>query len=265
VGISCIVFAVLRIFIDEVGNHDLRSCERPTERYLALTGVIMEAGYEAGEFRTALNRLKQDIFGTNDIVLHRRDILDAAPPFQALSDAGVRSRFNDALLALVREGRYKVCTVVIDKREHRDRYAVWRFHPYHYCLTVLLERYVQRLERIGETGDVVVEARGKKENIKLEKAYQYIYKNGTDYALAKVFQDRLTSRDIKLKPKDANIAGLQLADILANPSCRHMICERTKMPMTAQFSAKLVEVLTDSKYHRSEAGAIAGWGEKWLP
>jgi hypothetical protein len=256
---------VLRIFIDEVGTHDLRSCDHPNERYLALTGVIMVAAYEAGDFTTALNEVKLRIFGRTDIVLHRRDILDANPPFDALRDEVLRQRFDDALVELVRSSTYRVFTVVIDKKEHNEKYAVWRFHPYHYCLTVLLERYVQRLKKINRRGDVMVEARGKAENRKLEKAYRYIYDRGTDHVDAKVFQESLTSREIKIKPKNANISGLQLADILANPSCRDMICEKINEAMTAEFSKRLVGILKESKYYRSPSGIITGWGRKWLP
>jgi hypothetical protein len=256
---------VFRIFIDEVGNHDLKSSDQPSERYLGLTGVIMWAEYEASDFTNALNDIKTDIFGTTGIVLHRRDIIDAKAPFDALKDEVARQQFDEALLELVRSATYKVCTVVIDKKEHNERYAVWRFHPYHYCLTVLLERYVQRLDRINQVGDVMVEARGKKENIQLEKAYRYIYDNGTDHVKATHFQEHLTSRQIKIKPKSANIAGLQLADTLANPSCRDMICEKTNEVMTAEFSKKIVGILKESKYHRSLDGNLWGWGRKWLP
>jgi hypothetical protein len=260
----CKVLVVFRIFIDEVGNHDLKS-QHPNERYLSLSGIVMQRHYESTDFTEALNMIKQDTFGTTEIVLHRRDILEAETPFDALKDNLSRSNFDEALLKLTRSARYKVSTVVIDKKEHFEKYAVWRFHPYHYCLTVLLERYVQRLAVIGQTGDVVVESRGKKENIKLEKAYRHIYDKGTDYVSSEVFQQRLTSREIKIKPKEANIAGLQLADILANPSCRDMICEKTNTAMTAVFSRKLVDILKELKYYRSQAGTITGWGRKWLP
>jgi predicted HicB family RNase H-like nuclease len=225
----------------------------------------MKAGYEAGAFRNALNQIKAEVFGTTEIVLHRRNIIDATPPFQALKDEATRKRFDEAFLQLVKSADYKVSTVLIDKQAHKERYAVWQFHPYHYCLTVLLERYVQRLQRIGATGDVMVEARGQRENRQLQKAYAHIYKNGTDYAKAGLFQESFTSHELKIKPKQANIAGLQLADLLANPSYRHMVCEKTKEPMKADFSGKLVEVLLESKYHRSWTGNISGYGKKWLP
>ena len=34
-----------RIYIDEVGNPDLKSSDNPNHRFLSLTGVILELGY----------------------------------------------------------------------------------------------------------------------------------------------------------------------------------------------------------------------------
>jgi len=257
---------MFRVFIDEVGHHDLKSSDDPNERYLGLTGVIMRLAYESGEFARALSDLKQQVFGRTEIVLHRRHILLGIQPFDALQNREVKERFGRLLLELLTTASYRVFTVVIDKQEHKRKYAVWRFHPYHYCLTVLLERYVMWLGRVRQVGDVLVESRGKKENMQLERAYQYVFRCGTDYVNAKAFQDRLTSREIKIQPKTANVAGLQLADLLANPTCRGLICEKTKTEMTATFSKKILEVLKKNKYLKNpNDGTIPGWGTKWLP
>lgn len=256
---------MLRVFIDEVGNHDLESSADPNHQYLGVTGVIMGLDYENGPFTAALNQIKQTIFGTSEIVLHRREMIDADPPFQALRDVHVRKRFDEMILQLLSESTYRVFTVVIDKKEHLTKYAVWRFHPYHYCLTVLLERYVQVLDRVNRAGDVLAESRGKSENRQLEKAYQHIYENGTSFVPAQTFQQRLTSRQLKIKSKANNIAGLQLADLVANPSCRSLICEKTNVSMTAEFGQRVQDVLKKKKYLKRYDGTIPGWGTKWLP
>ena len=166
-------------------------------------------------------------------------------------------------MELLSQSTYRVFTSVIDKKEHARRYAVWRFHPYHYCLTVLLERYVQWLERTGNVGDVLAESRGKKENMQLEKAYSYVFKNGTDHVPASLFQKRLSSKDLKLQPKTANVTGLQLVDLIANPSCRDLICRKMGQVMLAPYGTGVVAILTKNKYLKSPAsGKIEGWGTK---
>lgn len=37
--------ALYRIYIDEVGNHDLTHADDPNQRFLSLTGVILESDY----------------------------------------------------------------------------------------------------------------------------------------------------------------------------------------------------------------------------
>jgi integrase len=90
---------MFRVFIDEVGNHDMAASADPNHRYLGLTGVIMRLEYESKEFTEALNSIKTSIFGTANFVLHRREMLDARAPFEALQDASVRKQFDERLLA----------------------------------------------------------------------------------------------------------------------------------------------------------------------
>jgi hypothetical protein len=93
-----------------------------------------------------------------------------------------------------------------------------------------------------------------------------IHDNGSDHVDVKLFQERLTSREIKLRSKTANVAGLQLADVIANPACRHLICVHEKQKMTAPFGIRIVNILIRKKYVQNPySGQIRGWGVKWLP
>jgi hypothetical protein len=262
-----------RLFIDEVGNHDLKSSADTNHRYLGLCCVIMRLGYAEGDFTAALNALKVATLGTDGLVLHRRDLLSASPPFEALHDRDRRARFDSGLLELIAGANYHVITVVIDKQEHLNKYKTWHHHAYHYCLQVAIERYVLQLNSWNAVGDVLVESRGEKENRQLQRAYTFLFNNGArDYTNDKKttiprerIQSRLTSKELKIQPKTANIAGLQLADIIANPSVRSMICEKTKTKMDENFGSRIVAILEKAKYRRSWFGKVGGYGKKWLP
>lgn len=245
----------------------MKSSADPNQRYLGLTGVIMRLGYAENEFKSLLTGIKKEIFGRTDFALHRREIIDAKPePFTVLANQERRKHFDDAVLNLLQTATYRVFTVVIDKKEHKTKYAVWQFQPYHYCLTVMLERYVLWLKRAGARGDVLAESRGKKENKQLSNAFRWIYKHGTAHVPAKLFQEQLTSGEIKIKLKADNISGLQFADLIAHPSYRELICRHTQSEMTAGFGKKVVEILYRRKYLRNpDDGTVAGWGTKWLP
>jgi hypothetical protein len=112
----------------------------------------------------------------------------------------------------------------------------------------------------------MIEARFKKVDKKLKASFARIYAEGTENLGADVFQRLLLSGDIQMKPKSENIAGLQLADMLAHPSARHMRYERAGIPQPDDYGTKVVEILLDKKYRRHPATLrIDGYGRKWLP
>jgi hypothetical protein len=256
---------IFRLFVDEVGHASMKATEHPNERYLSLTGVIMRLKHEQESFTPALDALKVRIFRTPKIVLHRTEIVYRRKPFDCLNDETLRSRFDNDILSLIQNTSYRVVTVVIDKMEHKRRYLVWQAYPYHYCLTALLERYVLWLEAAHSCGDVMAESRSKKDNKTLAQSYARLYQRGTDYVSAKMFQSRLTTKELKIRGKAANVAGLQLADLIANPCMRSMICEKEKREMTADFGARVVDIIKKHKYRRRYDGVISGLGTKWLP
>lgn len=171
------------------------------------------------------------------------------------------------MLSALTRWEYSVATVVIDKLAHRERYRVWLYQPYHYCLAVLLERYVLFLERAQGRGDVMVESRGAREDRQLADSYTRLYKHGTEYIESGRLQACLTSKELKIKPKKANIAGLQLADLIAHPSRQEVLIDNGLLQDTRRtFGKRICEILQASKYLRDPlTGKIDGYGKKLLP
>lgn len=257
-----------RIYIDEVGNPDLGSSENPNERHLSLTGVIFELSYIDSVVFPRIESLKRKYFGSHPdepVILHRKELVGKKSPFHLLTDPDADHRFKTELLALLRELDFTVITVAIEKLDHKNRYSVWRFDPYHYCLRVILERFVPFLEQQHARGDVMAESRGGNEDMRLKRSFEELVLKGSDFVEPQRFLSALTSRQLKVKPKTNNIAGLQIADLIAHPSFRSMLAERDNEPMSAPFGRQIVEILNDSKYHRSKFGIIDGYGRKWLP
>jgi hypothetical protein len=48
----------------------------------------------------------------------------------------------------------------------------------------------------------------------------FFHKNGTPWVKAATVQKNLLSKELRLEPKTANVAGLQIADGLAHPAHR---------------------------------------------
>ncbi|OPX23653.1 MAG: hypothetical protein B1H03_00925 [Planctomycetales bacterium 4484_113] len=264
------MMSLFRMYVDEVGNHDLKHAEDPNQRFLSLTGVMVESEHMRNVVKPELAEMKRRFFrGDPDepVILHRKDIIDRRGPFKVLRDADSEAEFNHWLLEALTRWDFVVVTVVIDKLAHREQYRVWRHHPYHYCMQVLVERFVLHLDESDARGDVMAESRGGKEDLKLKQCYSRLYSEGTDFVAHEMWQSRLTSRELKVKPKAADIAGLQLADLIAYPSQKHILREKELIPQGREvFGDRIVEILERTKYRRDKsAGAIWGFGKKLLP
>lgn len=254
-----------RMYVDEVGNPDYGSADNPNHRFLSLTGVILSLRTVSGVLHPALEALKTEYFGQHPdepIILHRKEMVNQTGPFIALRDQTIRGRFDRRLLQLLRETDYTVITVVIDKLEHRRRYTTWQHDPYHYCLEVLLERYVLFLNRCGFIGDVMAESRGGREDLRLKKSFARLCEGGTHFLNRQIIDRVLTSKQLKVKSKHNNIAGLQLADILAHPSRREILIENGKIvDQRENLVANEIIGILQSKYDRN--GSV--YGKKLLP
>ncbi len=257
-----------RMYVDEVGNSDLGASHDPNHRYLSLTGVILELEYVAQVVFPTLENLKQHYFGSHPddpVILHRKEMVNKRPPFESLAIPTTEATFNQELLDLLTRLNYTVITVVIDKLEHSERYKVWRFDPYHYCLTVLVERYVLWLQYHQAVGDVMAESRGGKEDRRLKDSYERAFEHGSDFLQPDAFARYLTSRQLKVRAKTNNVAGLQLADLIAYPSYRASLARHNREALPVNFGGQIATILEISKYNRSPQGKIDGWGRKWLP
>jgi len=253
-----------RIYVDEVGNSDLESSNNPNHRFLSLTGVILELAHIEQVVHPQMEALKVDFFHSHPeepIIFHRKEMGNARPPFVALQDAAIRRRFDAELLKLLDAWQYTVITVCLDKKKHKEAYSIWRYDPYHYCLAVLLERFAFFLGRKAARGDVMAESRGGKEDMRLKKSFVGLWERGTSFVAPDLFQERFTSKQLKVKTKANNIAGLQVCDLLAHSSRREILWENGLVNQPpAAFAKKVIHIL-QTKYDQQD-GKI--WGKKLL-
>ncbi|MBN1804575.1 MAG: DUF3800 domain-containing protein [Sedimentisphaerales bacterium] len=249
-----------RMYVDEVGNPDLESSSNPLHRFLSLTGVIIGLQYVSKVLYPQMEKLKSDYFGSHPddpVILHRKEVINAKHPFEALRDTETRSNFDKDLLKLLADWEYTVISVCLDKKSHKETYQVWRYDPYHYCLTMLLERFTFFLEQHETKGDVMAESRGGKEDTRLKKSFSRLQQEGTEYMKPKRFQSVHTSKQLKVKPKANNISGLQLADLIAYPSRNEILKENNQFDRELPpFAKKVIEILQRKYYQRM--GSIFG-------
>ncbi len=253
-----------RLYVDEVGNPDLESSNDPNHRFLSLTGVVLELSYVAQVLHKQMEELKSKFFGAHPdepIILHRKEMVNAAGPFVSLKEPARKEEFDAELLDLLSAWNYIVITVCLDKKAHKETYTTWRYDPYHYCLAVLLERFVFFLNRKEASGDVMAESRGGKEDTRLKRSFARLYETGTQFVAADQFQKALTSSQLKVKPKANNISGLQVADLLAHPSRNEVLNEQGLLSREiAPFAKRVIEIL-QRKYDQ-QGGRV--FGKKFL-
>lgn len=256
-----------RLYVDESGDHTYNLLEEPAHRYLALLGVWFRQADDYVAFADNLEQFKRDIFGPRPdkpVVLHRSDIINRKGPFGLLCQPEIRRRFDEGLLRVIALARFGMTCVIIDKQLHYKRYSS-SFHPYHYCLASLLDLFSGWLNYKNVVGDVMAEARGREEDLQLRQAYRRVYESGTSMFSHEQHQRALTSRDIKIQNKRANIAGLQLADILAYPIKQACLVEKGFINDPGDvFGAQIVR-LTGDKFNNNEGtGKVDGYGKVWL-
>ena len=257
-----------RIYIDEVGNPDLKSSNLQDHRFLCLAGVIMNLTYVKDVVQTDLENLKENFFQTdpdNPVILHRKEILYKKGPFHVLKDSNIEKDFNSNILSLLTKWEYSVIAVVIDKQEHNERYSTWKYDPYHYCQEILIERYRLFLNIKKAKGDVMYESRGGKEDMRLKTSFRKLMESGTHNLSADQLSEHITSKELKVKTKQSNIAGLQIADLIAHPVRRWAFINLIEMNEgNSTFADEINQILEKNKFFRYD-GKINGYGVKKLP
>jgi hypothetical protein len=252
-----------RLYFDESGVHSFGRLELPHDRYLALCGLVFEdAAYRA--FQEAWEKMKRTFFkGDPDepIIVHRKEIMGRSGIFSVLEDDVRRSEFDAAFLEIIAATPFVGLIVVVDKAAW-TRGSADRPNPYHYCLVALLQRYCLLLG--GRRGDVMGESRGKVEDQQLKAAYEALYDGGDLHNRAEFYQARLSSREIKLKPKPKNVAGLQLADLLAHPAKQRCLLRHgVAAVQESQFGRRVADLFWQ-KIRQSNEGESKDYGEIFL-
>jgi len=256
-----------RLYIDESGTHQYNKSDDIKKRYLCLLGVIISADHNRDFIVPKWENLRSIFTEDSDFpaIFHYTDVISATNGFGKLSDEIIRDDFNKKYLEILKDGEFVLCCVVLDKKSHFETYGKSAMHPYHYCLNVLLERYVKFLSSKNGFGDVLAEARGKKEDKLLRSEFSKFYENGTDFLESETIKKRITSHKLKLKTKEARINGLELADMLATPMKFLTLRKANILPQLSNNFTKVVLETVFCKIRRNPFnGSTKGFGIKLI-
>lgn len=214
------------IYVDESGDHSLTSID-PSYPVFVLTFCIVHKQEYADKIVPAVKKMKFDIFGHDDIILHEHEIRKSKNDFTLLMNPEKREIFHSRLHEIMTEAPISIIATVINKKALLGKYAS-PYNPYHIALGLCLERASQFLAAKGQESrlnHIIVESRGKNEDQDLELQFRRIIQpsllnmgaNSLRYQLAGV------PYELRFTKKTANMAGLQLADMTARPIGRYVM------------------------------------------
>ena len=256
------------MFIDDTGNVDSAASNDPQRRYGGITGVIFEIEYLRDTFEPGLLKLKQRHFGLTDKgrppILHLRQMKKGVGAFRVLVDLEKRKRWETACFAMYKKAQYHIITSAVDKIEFYHKHPQWQGSIYELLVGDAIERFFYFLRYKG-TGDVVAEGVNKAFDSELKNLYRRFYDRGTEHINAARLQKVLSSKEIKIKPKQNDVQGLQMADLLASTCFAH--CKRLYAggPDFNEFAMKVAALIEEEKFYRDRNGDPHGYGRIWRP
>lgn len=213
----------------------------------------MDLDYAKGSATELINTFKRDLFGSEEIHLHTSDITRNRNGFERLKEPEFRKVFYERLNALMQTLDFEVISCVVKKEEHLQRYGLAALDPYMLSLDILVERFCMAIGEEEDGGLIVAEKRGTTLDRQLEIAWLNLKVQGTRFMQASQIEKRIQS--LILRDKKANIAGLQLADLVVTPIGRKVLQKKVKEDYR----------IVESKMRRSPHGRIEGYGLVVLP
>lgn len=208
------------LYMDESGDHGLDKID-PGFPVFVLCGVLFyENGYQS--LRGDFNRIKNQFWGTKEVIFHSTDIRKCQKEFQILLDLDVKREFYKELNECMSKHHYRVIAAAIDKVKYVQKYGRIADDPYEISLSFIIERSIFLLDDFKyepNTLKIIIEKRGKKEDQKLASYFEKVKARGTGY----VSRERIRDYGIKIefRGKKENINGLQVADLIAYPIATH--------------------------------------------
>jgi hypothetical protein len=207
-------------FLDECGDHSLTKIDKDFPVFV-LSLILLKRKDYISTILPAVNNLKLKYWDHEGVNLHSRDIRKADGPFSLLQNAARRTQFLTELSGLMTIMPYDLFIVGIHKERLCNRY-VNAANPYDLALTFIMERVLHCLEqRQQRVLPLIAEARGENEDDQFKATFYDLTTRGTGYVSSNRIQQ--CRFPLEFQDKRKNIAGIQLADLCAHPSARHIL------------------------------------------
>lgn len=204
-------FSDFVVYVDESGDHSLASID-PDYPVFVLALCVFNKRHYSEKIIPAVEKLKFNYFGHDSIVLHEHEIRKQKGEFAFLSHRPTRDAFMGQLSSIMQASNFILIACVVDKARLSKAQGTGS-NPYHIALGICLDALRSFLAEKGQDHlqtHMVVECRGKKEDSELELEFRRICDGDNPKNLHLPFE-------IVFADKKTNLAGLQLADLVARP------------------------------------------------
>jgi len=198
------------VYVDESGDHSLASIDKDYPVFVLALCVFHKRHY-AEKIIPAVEKLKFNYFGHDSVVLHEHEIRKQKGEFAFLSHLPTRNALMAQLSGIMDASNFILIACVVDKARLGREGATT--NPYHIALGICLEalrEFLAEKQQDHLKTHVVVECRGKKEDAELELEFRRIC-DGSNSG------NRNLPFEVIFADKKTNLAGLQLADLVARP------------------------------------------------
>ncbi len=242
------------LYLDETGDHGLSFIDHNYPIFL-LCGCLFNQ-IEMENMEKKVNLFKQKYFSTSNVILHSREIRKCEGSFQILFDLNLKAKFYEDMNLIIKNSKFKIIGVGINKEEYIKRYGKSAKDPYALSLSFIIERLIFYLDELNKEAEVeiIAEKRGTKEDKKLLSQFNSTLDLGTYYVLSDRLKKKIKKFEFKFKKE--NIVGLQVADLCAYPLARHLLnSEEPYIPF----------MIIEEKIYCNNKGEYDGWGLKLFP
>lgn len=263
---SLVGLCMFHLYIDEAGNTGPGASNRHTQRYLNLTGVIVEET-DQPSLHWDYDILRGTHFGHSDtrpIVLHRSQLSSKKGIYERLADDENRLAWEIDCLDFLKNARITLISVTVDKIAFYYDHPSWIGEPYDLCAFNILERFHLFLHHRDAVGRVHVETRNPREDELFRQAFDRFLAEGNRYVSPQRAQHRLGSHPVTSWKKNDNVIGCQIADLACQPMLEASRKLYTGIVDSTDMNRKIANTLWP-KLYRGKNGKLEGCGLVWRP
>lgn len=205
-----------------------------------LAGFIIDKEEFEADFCPKIEALKNNYFGSSDIIFHLFNMKKRQGEFSFLRDNEIRRKFWSDTKQIVSDANITVLGSCIDTRQYRTMYSDGNLNDeYAITMQIIVENFVHFLIENEGKGTIFVESRQDAENFTLLNHYYEVISKGTLFFNRTALQKYLTVMHFPLKSE--NNFGLQIADFIPGSLSRQCTGREDFEGLAALFSTKLYD------------------------